>query len=115
MVEADALCVRLAVIAKGQIVGEGTPAQLKERGGGGNVTEIEVFGVDEPTVDRLRSLEGVTAVTVEEQEQRQLLIVQTTGERARTAPLLAQLDGIEVGRVASREPTLEDAYVSLVT
>jgi hypothetical protein len=66
-------------------------------------------------VARLRALDGVTAVTVEEQEQRQLLIVQTTGERELTAPLLAQLDGIEVGRVASREPTLEDAYISLVT
>jgi ABC-2 type transport system ATP-binding protein len=115
MFEADALCDRIAVIAKGQIVGEGTPGQLKERVGGGRVTEIEVFGADDATVGRLRSLEGVTAVTVEEQEQRQLLIVQTTGERELTAPLLAQLDGIEVGRVASREPTLEDAYVSLVT
>jgi ABC-2 type transport system ATP-binding protein len=115
MFEADALCDRIAVIAKGRIVGEGTPGQLKDRVGGGRVTEIEVFGVDAPTVGRLRGLEGVTAVTVEEQEQRQLLIVQSTGERELTAPLLAQLDGIEVGRVASREPTLEDAYVSLVT
>jgi hypothetical protein len=32
-----------------------------------------------------------------------------------TQALLAELDGIEVGRVASREPTLEDAYVALVT
>jgi ABC-2 type transport system ATP-binding protein len=40
--------------------------------------------------------------------------VQTTGERELTAPLLAELDGIEVGRVSSREPTLEDAYVALV-
>ena len=30
MFEADALCDRIAVIAKGQIVGEGTPAQLKD-------------------------------------------------------------------------------------
>jgi ABC-2 type transport system ATP-binding protein len=115
MFEADALCDRIAVIANGQIVGEGTPEQLKERVGGGRVTEIEVFGADDATVGKLRSLEGVTSVTVEEQEQRQLLIVQTTGERELTAPLLAQLDGIEVGRVSSREPSLEDAYVSLVT
>ena len=48
MFEADALCDRIAVIAQGRIVGEGTPAQLKERvGGGGRVTEIEAFGVDE--------------------------------------------------------------------
>ena len=115
MFEADALCDRIAVIANGAIVGEGTPAELKERVGGGHVTEIEAFGVDEPAVARLRALEGVTAVTIEEREQAQLLIVQTTGDRELTAPLLAQLDGFEIGRVASREPTLEDAYVALVT
>jgi ABC-2 type transport system ATP-binding protein len=115
MFEADALCDRIAVIAKGEIVGQGTPAELKGNVAGGRVTEIEVFGVDEATVVRLRGMGGVTAVTVEEQDQKQLLIVQTTGERELTQPLLAQLDGVEVGRVASREPTLEDAYVALVT
>ncbi len=114
MFEADALCNRIAVIAKGSIVGEGTPAQLKAQVSDGRVTEIEVFGVDEPTVDRLRALDGVTAVAVEEHDQRQLLVVQTTADRELTAPLLARLDGVEVGRVSSREPTLEDAYVALV-
>jgi ABC-2 type transport system ATP-binding protein len=115
MFEADALCDRIAVIAKGQIVGQGTPAELKGRVESGRVTEIEVFGVDETRVARLRGIAGVTAVTVEEQEQKQLLIVQTSGERELTQPLLAELGGLEVGRVTSREPTLEDAYVALVT
>ena len=115
MFEADALCDRIAVITKGKIVGEGTPAELKANVAGGRVTEIEVFGVDEPTVGRLREIDGVTAVTVEEREQKQLLVVQTSGDREVTAPLLAQLDGFEVGRVASREPSLEDAYIALVT
>src|SRR4051794_1448089 len=114
MFEADALCDRIAVIAKGEIVGEGTPTELKSRVDGGRVTEIEVFGVDEPTVARLRTIPGVTTVTVEEREQKQVLVVQTSGEHEVTAALLAQLDGFEVGRVASREPTLEDAYVALV-
>jgi ABC-2 type transport system ATP-binding protein len=114
MFEADALCDRIAVIAKGSIVGEGTPGELKAGVADGRVTEIEVFGVDEPTVARLRALDGVTAVSVEAQEQKQLLVVQTTGERELTAPLLAQLDGVAVGRVSMREPTLEDAYVALV-
>jgi ABC-2 type transport system ATP-binding protein len=115
MFEADTLCDRIAVIAKGQIVGEGTPAQLKSGVSEGTVTEIEVFGVGEQAVERVRSLDGVTAVTVEELEQKQLLVVQTTGEREMTHTLLAQLDGVAVGRVTSREPTLEDAYVALVT
>ena len=70
--------------------------------------------VDDAILARLRGVESVTAVTVEERDQKQLVIVQSTGERELTAPLLAQLDGVEVGRVSSREPTLEDAYVALV-
>jgi ABC-2 type transport system ATP-binding protein len=114
MFEADALCDRIAVIAKGEIVGEGTPAALKAGVAEGRVTEIEVFGADDQTLSRVRALEGVTAVTVEERDQRQLLVVQSAADRELTAPLLAQLDGLEVGRVTSREPTLEDAYVALV-
>src|SRR5215475_1005682 len=45
MFEADALCDRIAVIANGRIVGEGTPAQLKAAVEEGRVTEIEAFGV----------------------------------------------------------------------
>jgi ABC-2 type transport system ATP-binding protein len=115
MFEADALCDRIAVIAKGRIVGEGTPEALKAGVAEGRVTEIDAFGVDEAAVARLRAIEGVTAVTVEEHEQKQLLVVQTAGDRELTAPLLAELDGFEVGRVSSREPTLEDAYIALVT
>jgi ABC-2 type transport system ATP-binding protein len=115
MFEADTLCNRIAVIANGLIVGAGTPAELKSRVAEGRVTEIEVFGVDADAVERLRKLDGVTAVTVEEQEQKQLLVVQTAGERELTTDLLGQLDGAAVGRVSSREPTLEDAYIALVT
>jgi ABC-2 type transport system ATP-binding protein len=115
MFEADALCDRLAVISRGRIVGEGTPAELKSNVAGGRVTEIEVFGVDDAAIGRLRDVAGVTSVTVEEREQKQVLVVQTDGEHEVTAPLLAQLDRFEIGRVASREPTLEDAYVALVT
>ena len=114
MFEADALCDRIAVIAKGRIVGEGTPDELKAQVAEGRVTEIEVYGVDEATVDRVRVLDGVTSVVVEERDQTQLLVVQTTADREPTAAVLALLEGLEVGRVTSREPTLEDAYVALV-
>jgi ABC-2 type transport system ATP-binding protein len=114
MFEADVLCNRIAVIAKGEIVGEGTPAQLKAGVAEGRVTEIEAFGVDEAMLGRLRAIPTVTAVTVEAREQTQILRVQSTGDRELTALLLAELAGIEVGRVTTREPTLEDAYVALV-
>jgi ABC-2 type transport system ATP-binding protein len=115
MFEADSLCDRIAVITNGEIVAQGTPQELKAGVDAGSVVEVEVFGIDQPSVERVLALEGVRAAVVEEHEQKQLLIVQTAPGLELTHAILSQLNGTTVGRVSSREPTLEDAYVQLVT
>jgi ABC-2 type transport system ATP-binding protein len=114
MFEADQLCDRIAVIAKGKIVAEGTPRDLKSMVTDGSVVEVEVYGIDEPTVDGLRQLGGVRNVSVEDREQAQVIVVQTAAGEELTHAILSRLDGASVGRVSTREPTLEDAYVALV-
>jgi ABC-2 type transport system ATP-binding protein len=96
-------------------VGEGTPRELKARVAEGTVVEIEVYGVPEERVERMRSVDGVRAVSVEDRDQAQLIVVQTAPGLELTHVLLGHLDGANVGRVTSREPTLEDAYVALVS
>ena len=114
MFEADSLCDRIAVIANGRIVAEGTPAELKDHVADSTVVEVEVFGVDEADVLRLRDLPGVTSVSVEEREQAQLLTIQSPRGLELTQELHGFFDGARIGRIAAREPTLEDAYVALV-
>jgi ABC-2 type transport system ATP-binding protein len=114
MFEADDLCHRIAVINKGTIVAEGTPSDLKGVVADRTVIEIETFGVDEETVERIRRVDGVTSVSIEDREQAQVLHVQSPAGTELTQSLLGLLDGTTVGRVAAREPTLEDAYVALV-
>ena len=114
MFEADALCDRIAVITQGKLVAEGTPSDLKRAVADRTVVEIEAFGASEPAIERLRALEGVASVAVEERDQAQLILVQAAAGRELTQPLLRELDGARVGRVSLREPTLEDAYVALV-
>jgi ABC-2 type transport system ATP-binding protein len=115
MFEADALCDRIAVIANGEIVAQGTPRELKAGVAAGTVVEVEVFGIEDGALERVRDLDGVHAVTVEDREQKQLVIVQTAPGAELTHAILSRLNGASVGRVSSREPTLEDAYVQLVT
>jgi ABC-2 type transport system ATP-binding protein len=115
MFEADALCDRIAVVARGKIVAQGTPRDLKQTVSDGIVVEIEVYGIDEGAVESLRRIAGVTSVAVENQEQAQVVVVQADSGREPTQEILARLDGVSVGRVTTREPTLEDAYVALVT
>src|SRR5919109_471876 len=104
MFEADALCDRIAVIADGRIVAEGTPGDLKASVAEGKVVEIEVYGTADEAITRLRGVDGVRGVTVEEREQAQVLVVQVDGEREVTHALLGRLEGATVGRVSSREP-----------
>ena len=115
MFEADSLCNRIAVIAHGRIVAEGTPAALKGHVADRTVVEVEVFGIEEHEVARLRELPGVTSVSVEDRDQAQLLTIQSPRGLELTTDLRTHLDGARIGRIAAREPTLEDAYVALVT
>ncbi|MPZ70085.1 MAG: ATP-binding cassette domain-containing protein [Actinobacteria bacterium] len=114
MFEADSLCDRIAVIARGEVVAEGTPGALKSLVADKTVVEIEVYGAAEESIERLRQIDGVTAVSVEDRDQLQLLLVQSAVGAEITPRLLAQFGGAKVGRVVAREPTLEDAYISLV-
>lgn len=115
MFEADALCDRIGVIAKGRLLAEGTPRDLKARVKDRTVVEIEAYGATADAVEELRRIPGVTAVGVTERDQVQVIQVQSASGLELTQTLLARLDGARVGRVAAREPTLEDAYVDLVT
>ncbi|MHB8631978.1 MAG: ABC transporter ATP-binding protein [Candidatus Limnocylindria bacterium] len=112
--EADAMCQRIGVIDHGRLVALGTPAELKANVSDLGVVEVEAFGVDGDAVERLRGLDFVDSVVVEQRELRQLLRVQTRLAERAVAPLLVALGGAQIGRVSVREATLEDAYVRLV-
>ena len=114
MFEADELCDRIAVIADGLIVATGTPAELKRGVVDGRVVEVEVYGAAEPALAALRALPGVRSVAVETGDQAQLIVVHAEPDAEVAPAVLACLEGIRLGRVATREPTLEDAYVALL-
>ncbi|MDA8395375.1 MAG: ABC transporter ATP-binding protein [Candidatus Dormibacteraeota bacterium] len=115
MFEADSLCQRIAVIAQGQIVASGSPRDLKRLVADRTVVEIEAYGVPDAALARMRELEGVESVTVETKEQAQVVSVQAREGEQLTSSLMELLTDVRVERIGTREPTLEDAYVALVT
>ncbi len=115
MFEADSLCERIAVISHGRIVATGSPRDLKAAVSDRTVVEIEAYGIGEPTVGRIRQIAGVEAVTVDAKDQMQVVSVQARDATQLTGQLLELLQGVRVERIGAREPTLEDAYVALVT
>jgi ABC-2 type transport system ATP-binding protein len=115
MFEADELCGRVAVINKGRIVAEGTPKSLKAGVRDRTVIEVIAFNVGEASLEAVRSLDGVDSLAVEVEDQMQVLSVQSARGAALIQPLLGTLSDAQVTSVTAREPTLEDAYVQLVS
>lgn len=114
MLEADALCDRIGVINQGRIIALDTPGGLKNYVRDLNIVEVETFGAPESALERLRALPFADSLSVEEQDQKQLLLIQTARGAEAVPDVMSALDGLKVGRVIVREPTLEDAYVRLV-
>ncbi|MDQ2692686.1 MAG: ABC transporter ATP-binding protein [Chloroflexota bacterium] len=114
MFEADALCDRIAVINHGRIIALDTPGGLKSQVRDLNVVEVETFGLPEPILEKLRDLPFVDALSVEDHDQKQMLLVQTARGAEAVPDIMSAIEGQRVGRVVVREPTLEDAYVRLV-
>ncbi len=113
MFEADALCNRIAVINHGRIIALDTPGGLKTHVRDLNVVEVETFGAPESALEKLRALPFADSLSVEEQGQKQILLIQT-GRGAEAVPdVMSALEGLKVGRVIVREPTLEDALCPL--
>ena len=114
MFEADELCDRIAVITRGELVATGTPAELKAPVSAGSVLEVEVFDGLGDRLSVVEALPGVRSATVTTGETSQTLVVSIDAGADVTGATLDALHGIRVGRVVSRQPTLEDAYVELV-
>jgi ABC-2 type transport system ATP-binding protein len=112
MDEAERLCDRLAIVDHGQIIAEGSPADLINRLGGHHVVEFSVSGDSNgsasatwrglPSVESVRDEEGMIALNV---KQPHLTI----------PALLEAIDkeGGQLQHLTTRQASLEDVFVRL--
>lgn len=120
MFEADELCDRIGVITNGRLRALGTPRELKRYAEDRIIVEAEVYGVEEARLDALRALPGIYNVAVERRGEAQVVLVHCDSQ-ASVRPeevrrlVYDRLSDLRTGRIEVREPTLEDAYVAIVT
>jgi len=112
MDEAERLCDRLAIIDHGQIIAEGTPADLIARLGGHHVVEFSVTGKsDGAALEVWRVLPGVEAVRDEDG-----LVSLNVREPHLTIPALlnaVEKHGSRLLHLTTRQASLEDVFVRL--
>jgi len=111
MDEAERLCDRLAIVDHGQIIAEGSPADLIERLGGHHVVEFAVSGNSDgaleawralPSVESVREDDGMVALNVKEPHLAIPALLDAVGKQ-----------GHELQHLTTRQASLEDVFVRL--
>jgi ABC-2 type transport system ATP-binding protein len=109
--EADRLADQIVVIDAGQVVAEGTPAELKQQVAG---QYLELILASKPAFDDVARAAAWVGV-MEADPGRLLITVATDGSAAHIRWLLNELDpcGEAVDRFAVRGATLDDVFLAL--
>jgi ABC-2 type transport system ATP-binding protein len=113
MDEAERLCDRLAIVDHGQIIAEGSPADLIERLGGHHVVEFSVSGNGAaghghdawralPSVESVREDDGLVALNVKQPHLTIPALLDAIGH-----------EGSQLQHLTTRQASLEDVFVRL--
>jgi ABC-2 type transport system ATP-binding protein len=111
MDEAERLCDRLAIVDHGQVIAEGSPADLIDRLGGHHVVEFSVSGSDGAALPAWRNLPSVESV-----RQDEGLIALNVKQPHLTIPALLEIierKGGVLQHLTTRQASLEDVFVNL--
>ena len=111
MDEAERLCDRLAIVDHGQVIAEGSPAELITRLGGHHVVEFSVSGTDGAALPAWRGLPSVESV----REDDGLVALNVTQPHLTIPALLETIDkqGGVLEHLTTRQASLEDVFVNL--
>jgi ABC-2 type transport system ATP-binding protein len=118
MAEADELCDRLAIIDRGRLLANDTPANLKRRLQREALFKLKVVPLGHRPPNReamIEAVPGVRQVTVTEQDGATELNLILEADEA-LAGVLEHLTRRGSGLIAleKRAPTLEDVFIDLV-
>ena len=115
MFEADELCRRIGVISNGEIVALDTPAGLKRFVKDITVIEVEAFGIVDTDILNLRRRPEVKSVSANLEGERQTMRIQTPKGSEFIPEVTKLLSAAKIFDIRTKEPTLEDAYLRLVS
>ena len=115
--EADDLCSRIAIIDKGRILVEDTPAGIKRRVGGEQRYVVRVRGSHNGVVtEELRRLPSVRAVESSQSGINETTFTLMCAEHDSIldeAVRVLQGQGVRIEAIQAVDPTLEDAFLAL--
>lgn len=115
--EAEELCDRVGIIDGGKLIAEGTPAEIKAQYAADSFeTLVRVSGeVNVPLLRELFAAKGIDLVNATQQDDSWSLVFRTVPGAETIPPIVDALKNCHISSIEMKSPSLEDAYVKLVS
>jgi len=113
MSEADELCDQIAIIDKGAIIASGTPSEIKRRFSKVAVLEVILRQSQVNAVSDLTPIPGIKHVTSVSDGPIQKLTIHTIPGSEVREEVTKVLGAGNIESIVMRDPTLEEAYLSI--
>ncbi len=111
MEEVEQICSNIAIIDKGRVIAKGTKEELKAMISIGEKISMEIFQLEEESLDELRRLPNIYSV---EHRENLLEIKSKKGKNNLVAVLeFMQRMNISFGKVITEVPTLNDVFLEI--
>jgi ABC-2 type transport system ATP-binding protein len=114
MFEADSLCDSIAIINKGKLAALGTPAEIKGSFSNIRITQITLRTPSPGLRDEIESLDNVQRVTEGTEDALQQLVVHASPDLDLDKYIQDKVSESDIAGLVVREPTLEEAYLSIL-
>ena len=114
MFEADQLCDSIAMINKGWLVAHGTPAQIKRQFSNMTILEVMLREARDNLAEAVGGIEGVQRADIVPDGAALKLVVHVTPGAEPRDLIVESIGEASMGQITARDPTLEEAYLSIL-
>jgi len=114
MLEADQLCNKIAIINEGSIVAEGTPTQIKKKFSKISIIEVILQQNIVDPAQKLNSIDGINYLSSISDGPIQRLTMQVIPGIEVKDKIYEVCGNSNVESLITRDPTLEEAYLSII-
>jgi ABC-2 type transport system ATP-binding protein len=114
MSEADELSSQVAIINRGKIIAMGTPSEIKRSFSRITVCEVICRNSEIKAIDAVRSIQGIQQVAVSTDGPVQRLTIQVLPGTEVKIGIKNVLGEGNIESIIMRDPTLEEAYLSII-
>lgn len=112
MEEVEEICTRISIMDQGRVIAEGTKEELKNMISTTESLDIEVIGLKEDTLNKIKKVDNIKSVVYEENLMLKVIYNKSSNVIINILSILEE-ESLQVSKIYNEVPTLNTVFLEL--